>query len=249
MNENHKSYYAIIPANIRYDERLTPNAKLLYGEITALCNEKGYCWANNLYFSELYNVSKTSISKWISQLKKYSYISIEMEYKNKEILKRYIRIVNGGIEEKLKTPIEEKLKDNITLFNNTMNNTYIDIFIHWNTKKIIIHKKEMIARNIKKKHKEIISLYGEMVVKQAIDNYAIVLESENYYWTHRWGLLDFLVRGIDKFVSEARPLENYLKRGCVKEKIKSPEDMNPCPECGLKETNGSICRECGYVFD
>ena len=37
-----KSYYAVIPANIRYDDDLTPNAKLMYGEITALSNEQGY---------------------------------------------------------------------------------------------------------------------------------------------------------------------------------------------------------------
>lgn len=145
MDNVTKSYYAIIPANIRYDSRIPPNAKLLYGEITALCNERGYCWANNDYFSELYNVSKTSISKWISSLVENGYIARTFEYKEgtKEIQNRYLSLtntpieeklntsltkVNEGIEEKLNTPIEEKLKDNNTVFNNTINNTYMCAF-------------------------------------------------------------------------------------------------------------------------
>lgn len=140
MDNVTKSYYAIIPANIRYDSKIPPNAKLLYGEITALCNEKGYCWATNDYFARLYSVSKTSISKWISCLIDNGYIARKIEYRDgsKEIQNRYLSMVNTpieeklntplievneGIEEKLNTPIEEKLKDNNTVFNNTINNT------------------------------------------------------------------------------------------------------------------------------
>ncbi|MFC5541532.1 DnaD domain protein [Ureibacillus suwonensis] len=137
----HRSYYAIIPANVRYDKRLTPNAKLLYGEITALCHEKGYCWATNSYFAELYEVSKKSVSKWINQLIEYGYIASKVKYKEgtKEIEGRYLTIVvpqpmeekfhtygtkvQEPMEEKFNTPMEEKVKENITFINNTFNNS------------------------------------------------------------------------------------------------------------------------------
>ena len=126
---NKKSYYAIIPANIRYDTDLTMGARLLYGEITALCNEKGYCWASNEYFSKLYNVSKKTISVWIKQLKDKKYISVAMNYKegSNEIVNRYIHICKYPIEENVNTPMEEKVKDNNTLFNNTINNNMSEI--------------------------------------------------------------------------------------------------------------------------
>ena len=89
-----KNYYAIIPANVRYDKDLTPNAKLLYGELTALSNEKGYCWASNSYFSELYGVSKKTVSNWIASLDEKGFVKSEMIYKenSKEIKERRLYI-------------------------------------------------------------------------------------------------------------------------------------------------------------
>lgn len=136
--KNQPSFYAIIPADVRYDKRLTPNAKLLYGEITALCNMHGYCWATNSYFMNLYDKSQQTISNWIRQLKKCGYITLEIVYKpnSKEIDKRIIKLTGGiqnnfntytnnfvePIQENLYTPIQENLYDNNTSNNNTSNN-------------------------------------------------------------------------------------------------------------------------------
>ena len=119
-----KSYYAIIPAYVRYDKTLTPNAKLLYGEITALCNEKGYCFARNKYFSDLYNVGTRSITDWIAQLKNAGYIKLKMNYKenSKEIESREIYITNfREVLKKNTPPIENIHQDNNIIINN--NNT------------------------------------------------------------------------------------------------------------------------------
>lgn len=137
MGEEQRSYYAIIPANVRYDNELPPNAKLLYGEITALCNEKGYCWATNDYFSKLYNVSNRSIQDWLNKLEQKKYIFRTLIYKkdSKEVQERRISIVigeenfmtsgkniHGGGEENFTRGGEENFADNNTSFNNTFNN-------------------------------------------------------------------------------------------------------------------------------
>ena len=118
------NYYAILTSEVRYNENLTPNAKLLYAEITALINMNGECFASNKYFADLYGKSKTTISKWVSELVKEGYVEVKLTYKEgtKEINNRYIRILKGGIDKKLNTPILKKLKDNNTIVNN--NTTY-----------------------------------------------------------------------------------------------------------------------------
>ena len=139
---NSKGYYAIIPASVRYDVRLTANAKLLYGEITALCNDKGYCWARNAYFADLYGKTETSVSQWISSLVDCGYITRQLQYKEgtKQIQSRYLKLVDYPTQEILPTslrklkegtqenliPSPRKLNDPTQenlIVNNTINNT------------------------------------------------------------------------------------------------------------------------------
>ena len=85
------SYYAIIPAEVRYS-KLKPNAKLLYGEITALSNKEGYFFATNRYFANLYNVTKNTISLWVSQLFHEGFINVELIKIGEQITERRISI-------------------------------------------------------------------------------------------------------------------------------------------------------------
>jgi len=90
------NYYAIIPAEVRYSKTLTPNAKLLYAEITALCNMNGKCTASTEYFCRVYEVSRASIQNWLSLLDKNGYITRVLIYRqgSREIMHRYIKLVD-----------------------------------------------------------------------------------------------------------------------------------------------------------
>ena len=76
---NKPSFYAIIPAPVRYSTEIEPAAKLLYGEITALSDARGYCWASNTYFAELYKCSPDTISRWIKSLESAGFIRVEID--------------------------------------------------------------------------------------------------------------------------------------------------------------------------
>lgn len=132
--ENRKekpNYYAIIPAPVRYCKNLESKAGYLYGEITALSNKQGYCWATNGYFSELYNVHKNTISSWIQSLKKEGFIKIEEIQIENGSFQRRISISENMYPPQRKyvppsteslLPLNENSEHNIK-DNNTTNNT------------------------------------------------------------------------------------------------------------------------------
>nr|DAG82428.1 MAG TPA: replisome organizer protein [Caudoviricetes sp.] len=189
----HRSYYAIIPANIRYDTRLMPNAKLLYGEITALCNEKGYCWASNDYFADLYSVKKETISRWVSDLEKFGYIRRSIVFKEgtKQIINRYIFLNQEGIDEKINTPIDEKVKDNNTSINNT-NNTNVH-----SAKKLRDDFEKLWKLYPRKKGKEAAFKHYKKAIKSGSSNKEI-----------QEGILEYL-----KEIKFNQITEEYIKHG------------------------------------
>ena len=129
MNENIKSnYYAIIPAVVRYDKDLTDKAKLLYSEITCLCNKEGYCFATNNYFANLYNCTPRAIQFTISKLQEKGYIKIIIENN----YQRKIYLTDALGYEKIFTPPHENnfivgYEKNFT--NNNIKYNIDDLFI------------------------------------------------------------------------------------------------------------------------
>ena len=76
------TYHTNLPPHVRFDEELSANAKLLYAEVKALCDQQGYCWASNHYLATLYGVQAKVVSRWIHQLRQREYIRIEVTQGN-----------------------------------------------------------------------------------------------------------------------------------------------------------------------
>lgn len=128
------SYYSIITANVRYDNRLTDSEKLLFAEITSLSNKYGYCTASNGYFAELYEVTKVTVSRRIANLKECGYLQVEIIREGNEIKQRKIYPLtqmiipintndNTPINNSVNTPIITNVKENNTSNNITSINT------------------------------------------------------------------------------------------------------------------------------
>ena len=99
--------------------------------------------------------------------------------------------------------------------NDSMSDEAMDVALwilaYWNSKKIVTHKEtpallKSIVNYVRKRD------YSLEQVKDAIDNYSIILNGSEYFWTKKWNLNDFLSRGVAKFQSDVKPFEAYLSR-------------------------------------
>lgn len=182
--DDKQTYYAVIPASVRYDEKLSANAKLLYAEITCLTNKNGECFASNNYFANLYHVTKQAISRWLLLLQKQNYINIEYFYKpnSKEIEKRLIKLnvsINIDTCQQKVLRCQQKVKDN----NNNI------------TKSNIIYNVEIIKEIIdylnlvtKSKYKYTTSSTKRLINARlnegfSVDDFKRVIDIKNAQWS------------------------------------------------------------------
>ena len=146
------SYFAVLPAVVRYDKTLAPAARLFYAELTALANQEGYCFAHNKYLMDLFEVDSRTLRRWMTALEERKYI-----FRKTVDNRRRIYIAKGRAETPRggenvrgvgqKSP--RKASDSLYRFNNTSIKEGDRVVLPWNTeafaeswKKWITYKKE-----------------------------------------------------------------------------------------------------------
>jgi len=108
-------------------------------------------------------------------------------------------------DHRLDTTNKEEIKDN-------KDNIKI-IIKQWNSKNI----KNIENRETNTKEKTIAKIntslkdYSITEIIEAIDNYHSILEGDEYYFSYKWQLWEFLNRGLVNFLTKNNPFQNYLK--------------------------------------
>jgi hypothetical protein len=89
-----------------------------------------------------------------------------------------------------------------------------EIFDHWNSKGIVVHKR--MGDGLAGEIGACLKKYDIETIKETIDLYAEImeiglpLEKRKYFWTYKWNLSEFLMRGVKKF--DGQEASNYLRR-------------------------------------
>lgn len=236
------TYYAIIPANVRYDSRLTADEKLLYGEITCLSNAKGYCYASNAYFAELYRVDVRTVQRWLKNLSKCGYINVSYTRDSRESCLRKIYInanyVNpspdtSGIDGETEAEPEPARAEYVE--NPNINKSYAKaIFDKWSGYGLPNRGEIEFLSRFGSCHTYLKGISSDDVLK-AIDNYASVRARPDSWYAKKHNLtFESFCRCIDRFLDGNFDLVNFCD-SAAEEKPKEEPNYMDCPKCHKKQ--------------
>lgn len=226
--KNKTKNFTVVSNEIFQRSDVSARAKGIYAYIMTLPDD----W--DLYKSELYkhfSEGRDAIDKAFKELETLGYIMMEKTKDNKG---RFVgwdyRIIESTQNP---DPLETRLSENPTSENpqllNTNNNKILKEYIYtrflekWNTLGLVNHSEQVVKSKWKQKHTDQVKLYGEEKVFKAMENYATVLHGSSYYFNYKWTLWDFIARGLDKFVDDVNPLENFKIKN-IEPKQKQPID-------------------------
>jgi hypothetical protein len=222
MEKDQPNYFAIIPADVRY-ANIPGIAKLLYAEITALCNKKGFCWATNGYFANLYKVSERTVQRALVVLQDNNFIKVSFDTSGATNSRKiYIvgvtklswggdKIVIGGGDKIVihnNTSINSKVNNTNTI---SKTGNVIPVLEYFNLK---FSKKYRLTKDREKKIVLRLKTYSLEECKAAIDNLS-TSKFHNGENDRGWVAdVDFLFRSdeqVDKFLNFAPNTDNHYR--------------------------------------
>ena len=209
MERETPTYFAIIPADVRYDKDLRPNEKLLYGEITALSDKHGYCWATNRYFAELYEVTPKCVSKWINHLieKGYLFSKIIYEEDGKTVSQRIICVRPITLQEE--PPIHQKEDTPIHQKEDTLSIKSSNIIIQDNNNTRVNDKEINKENQLENDFEELWKLYPRKAGKaKAFKSYKSAIKQGATNEQIRQGILNYI-----QWIKEHKTQPEYIKHG------------------------------------
>jgi len=154
----------------------------------------------------------------------FSYISPTEKLDSLQDLDPYDKMSHPTLGQNVTPPMTERhTKDSSYI--DSSNNIYT-IFEFWNNTKVLVHRK--MSDKLRGHINASLSNFSVEEICKAITNYSVVVKGEQYYWTHKWRLDEFLLRGLDKFLDENEPLKNFIDKAKAKTEIqpKSTEDKS-----------------------
>lgn len=98
-------------------------ARALYGSIMALAKKEGYCYAQNSYFAEQFEVCESTIGNWLRQLKNAGFIITKYYYNKRKpemVLERRIYLCDLIVIDNTETQITKKPKIAEKVYVNTI---------------------------------------------------------------------------------------------------------------------------------
>ena len=136
--------------------------------ISSLTAKKGFCYASNKWFADLFNIDEVSVSRKLKKLELAGYITMSYKKRGFEVQIREIRLTKmlSGINKNVNRPLTNLLSDdsqiceatinknvkynitsnNITSNNITNNNTQAGVISNKNDTTKILEKKKVVSK-------------------------------------------------------------------------------------------------------
>lgn len=119
-----ETYFVVIPYPVLVDPELSDVDRIVYGEISALTNKEGYCFASNKYIAEVLNKTVSTTRRSIYKLTERGYISVDISKEDGNTRKIYLHISVGN-NSKMNIPMfknEHTLSSKMNTIDNNIDN-------------------------------------------------------------------------------------------------------------------------------